>query len=515
MTILNYLENNAKNDPNKVALVEIEAHTRKREEITWAQFDNLANKVAKNLLQLGIKKEAKISILMKNRLEWLPIYFGILKSSAIASPLNFRFSEKEIEYAINLVESKVFFFEEEYIDYINIIKKSIDKTIKYYVFVGEEEKAPDFAISYAEFLNIQSDKNFPEIKEKDKAAIYFTSGTTALPKAILLKHKNLLFAAKLENKHHGQNKDDNFLCIPPLYHTGAKMHWFGNLVVGAKCIILKGVCAEDVIDIISQERVSIVWLLVPWIHDIIISIETGKVKLENYNLSQWKIMHSGAQPIPPALIKKWLKIFPHHKYDTNYGLTETTGPGCVHLGLENINKIGSIGMAGWNWETKIVDEKGEELPLGKTGELIVKGEGNMVEYYKNLEETQKTLRNGWLFTGDMAKYDEDGYIWLVDRKKDMVISGGENIYPVQIENFLMEHEKIHDVAIIGTPDERLGETVTAIIKVKENKNLSEKEVNKFCEKLARYKRPKKIFFDDVPRNPTGKIEKPKLREKYC
>ena len=224
-------------------------------------------------------------------------------------------------------------------------------------------------------------------------------------------------------------------------------------------------------------------------------------------------MHIGAQPVPPSLIHRWKKIFPHHQYDTNYGLSESLGPGCVHLGVENINKVGAIGKAGYLWETKIIDDHGEPVKQGEVGELAVKGPGVMLEYYKNPKATEEILKGDWLYTGDMAREHEDGFIYLVDRKKDVVMSGGENIYPVQIEDFLRRNDKIKDVAVIGIPDPRLGEITAAIIELKDGMTCTEEEINDFCEELPRYKRPKKIIFEKVPRNPTGKKEKPLLRAK--
>ena len=217
-----------------------------------------------------------------------------------------------------------------------------------------------------------------------------------------------------------------------------------------------------------------------------------------------------SQPDPPLD-----ESFPRDEYDTNYGLSESIGPGCVHLGVENVHKVGAIGVPGYGWETKIVDEHGEELPQGEVGELAVKGDGVMQCYYKNPEATAEVLKGEWLFTGDMARMDEEGFIYLVDRKKDVVISGGENLYPVQIEDFLRAHPKIKDVAVIGLPDARLGEIAVAIVEIKEDVTCTKAEIDEFCKAMPRYKRPKKIFFDKVPRNPTGKIEKPVLREKYC
>ena len=237
----------------------------------------------------------------------------------------------------------------------------------------------------------------------------------------------------------------------------------------------------------SEEQATIVWLLVPWAQDILDAIESGEVNLEDYKLDQWRLMHIGAQPVPPSLIKRWRKYFPNQAYDTNYGLSESTGPGCVHLGLENTHKVGAIGKPGYNWQAKIVDDKGNELPPGRTGELIVKGPGVMKGYYNNEDETKKDLKDGWLYTGDMARKDSDGFIYLVDRKKDVIISGGENIFPVEVEDFLQEHEDIKDVAVIGMPDERLGEIPIAIVETKPGRQLTEPEVLNFCQNLPRYK----------------------------
>ncbi len=292
------------------------------------------------------------------------------------------------------------------------------------------------------------------------------------------------------------------------------MHWFGNFMVGAKAVILKGVEPRWILEAVSEEQVTIVWLLVPWALDILFAIESGDIKLGNYDLDQWRMMHIGAQPVPPSLVREWRKIFPHHHYDTNYGLTESTGPGCVHLGIENDHKVGAIGIPGFDWEFQIVDDQKNPVSRGSAGELIVKGPGVMKEYFKNPEATAETLRDGWLFTGDIARVDEDGFVWLVDRKKDVIITGGENVYPVEIEDFLQTHPKIQDVAVIGLPSLRLGEIATAIIQLKHGQTLTKEEIRNFCEPLPRYKRPRKIIFGDVPRNPTGKIEKPKLRKAY-
>jgi long-chain acyl-CoA synthetase len=494
-------------------LVETNPEKRYRREMTWREFDDKANRFANFLLGRGLTKGHKVGILLMNCLEWLPIYFGILKTGALAVPLNYRYTEDEIKYCLDLAGCDVVIFGPEFTDRVAAICGQIPR-IKICLYLGQD--CPEFAENYYA-LTACCSSAAPKItlSDDDDAAIYFSSGTTGFPKAILHSHLALVISCEVEMDHHKQTRGDNFLCIPPLYHTGAKMHWFGSLLSGSKAVLLRGVKPDWILRAVSEEQITIVWLLVPWAQDILDAIESGDIKLEDYKLDQWRLMHIGAQPVPPSLVKRWKKYFPQHDYDTNYGLSESIGPGCVHLGIENIHKVGAIGVAGYKWELQIANENGRPVKQGEVGELCVKGPGVMKCYYNNPQATAEILKDGWLFTGDMAKMDEDGFIYLVDRKKDVIITGGENIYPVQIEDFLRTHDAVKDVAVIGLPDQRLGEIVAAIIELKPGCSCSETDIEKFCKELPRYKRPRRIFFEKVPRNPTGKIEKPKLREKYC
>lgn len=510
--------NPPREDPSRLtwreySLIESSGNGSFRTEITWDEFNKKSNRFANLLLSRGIKKGDKVAILLMNCLEWLPIYFGILKTGAMAVPLNYRYTADEIKYCVELSEADVLIFGPEFTGRVESICNRL-KRVKYTFYVGED--CPTFAESYDKLVTYCTAKS-PQINlcEDDEAVIYFSSGTTGFPKAIVHKHRSLIHSARVEQNHHGQTRDDCFLCIPPLYHTGAKMHWFGSLISGSRAVLLKGIKPEWIIRTAAEEKCSIVWLLVPWAQDILDAIDRGDIDLKSYDLSNWRLMHIGAQPVPPSLIKRWNGYFPNHQYDTNYGLSESIGPGCVHLGVENIHKVGAIGKAGYGWEVRIVDENRNTVPKGEVGELAVKGPGVMECYFNDERSTAEVLADGWLFTGDMAQEDEDGFIYLVDRKKDVIISGGENIYPVQIEDFLRSNPLIKDVAVIGLPDKRLGEITAAIIEVKDDETMTEEDVVDFCMDLPRYKRPRKIIFADVPRNPTGKIEKPKLREIYC
>ena len=532
MPVTDLLIRNAKEHGQEVALVELNPtmeDTRKtsfkefdlvqqtvakpfRRQITWQVFNEKANRVANMLIDRGVEKGERVAILMFNCLEWLPIYFGILKSGAIAVPFNFRYTANEISYCADLAEVEVIFFGPEFVNRIMTNAEDLGRG-RLLFFVGDG--CPEFAESYREAVSDypSTEPNVP-LTNDDFGAIYFSSGTTGFPKAILHKHLSLYQAAEMEAVHHRTGKDDCFLCIPPLYHTGAKFHWMGSLWTCSKAVLLKGTKPDIILKAVSDEQCTIVWLLVPWAQDILDALDRGDIKLEDYKLDQWRLMHIGAQPVPPSLIRHWKDYFPDHLYDTNYGLSESTGPGCVHLGLDNINKVGAIGVPGYRWECKVIDEEGNVVPQGEVGELCVKGPGVMTEYYNNKEATDEVLKDGWLLTGDMARQDEEGFYYLVDRKKDVIVSGGENIYPVEIENFLEEHPKVKDVAVIGLPDKRLGEITGAVIEIKEGADCTEDEIMRFCTQLPRYKRPKKIIFADVPRNATGKIEKPELRKRY-
>ena len=534
MPITEFLKRNADTFGDDVALVEInpELHPSRqrswrdydlvetrpdcgyRKEITWRQFEDRACQVAQLLIQHGIQPGEKVAILLMNGIEWLPIYFGILKAGAVVVPLNYRYTAEEIRYCLDLADVSLLFFGPEFIQRVEEVVHGRHPKLRHRLFVGQEPVP--FAESYYQTVRSMpiTEPEIPLDDEQD-GAIYFSSGTTGFPKAILHRHRSLVSACITEQKHHGQTKEDVFLCIPPLYHTGAKMHWFGSLLVGGRAVLLRGVSPRWILETVMEEQVTIVWLLVPWAQDILDAIESGEIDLREFNLERWRLMHIGAQPVPPSLIQRWKQVFPHHDYDTNYGLSESIGPGSVHLGIENIHKVGAIGKAGYHWQTRIVDENGQPIQRGEVGELCLKGPGVMRCYYKDPEATAAVLKDGWLYTGDMAREDADGFIYLVDRKKDVIIMGGENIYPVQIEDFLRAYPKIKDVAVIGLAHERLGEIAAAIIELKPGVTCTEEEIELFCKELPRYKRPRKIIFADVPRNPTGKIEKPKLRQMYA
>ena len=515
MNISEMLSRNARVFPNDIALVERMPSKRLRTQITWKQFDERVSRIANALIARGIKKGDRVIHWMMNSINWLEAYLGIVRTGAWAVPLNYRFTSQDFKYCVDIAEPKAVILDERFIEKVEYIKHQL-LPIQHFIVVGQSipqhmERFEDLiAESPPEPVQV-------EINDEDPCGLYFTSGTTGEPKPILLTHKNMECAAITEVVHGLRKTGDVFIILKPLYHTGDKIHWLGSLILGGPAVIQKDkITPHTIFEAIHEERVTVAMLLVPWVHDILSALDSGELKKEEYDLSCWRLVLFGAQPVPPSLVKRWKEYFPEMQYDINYGLTEATGPGCIHLGIGNEHKLGSIGKAGFNWEARIVNEEGKDVAPGEVGEIIVKGNGVMKEYYKNPQKTAETIKNGWLYTGDMGKMDSEGFIWFVDRKKEVIIVGGENVYPAEVEEVLQRHPKIHDVGVIGLPDERLGEVIAAIVELEPDvPNSVEEEIFRFCENnLPRYKRPRKIIFDKVLRNPTGKIERSKMRQKY-
>lgn len=513
MNVVDAVRKFSRISPSALSFIEVRPVTGTREEITWARFDERTDRLARNLLDRGVQKGNKVFLLGKNSLRWLEAYFAILKTGAWAVPLNFRFTDEDIRYCARVAEPFIFIFDREYGERIEGLRKELS-TVKYYIAIGMDRTETLDSMEEIIKETAPSGVNIP-LSDEDEAALYFTSGTTGAPKPVLLRQKNLMAVAITEASNHNFFENDRFLMMPPLYHL-AIGHLLGTLVAGACSVLLtEQISPRYILETIARERVSVVFLLVPWAADLLDALDKKQLSLEEYDLGCWRQAFMGAQPIPASLVQRLKGYFPDMEYETTYGLSESSGPGVIHLGIQNERKIGALGRPGLLWDARIVDETGKDVKRGEVGEVILRGLGVMKEYYKNPQLTAQVLRDGWLYTGDLGKMDEEGFIYLVDRKKDLVISGGENVYPVEVEEAIRRHQKVHDVAVIGTPDDRLGEIVTAVIQPRSGEVLGEEEMKRFCEEqLPRYKRPRRIIFGEVPRNPAGKIEKPKLRELY-
>jgi long-chain acyl-CoA synthetase len=514
MNLIDVIAKFARLSPRSTAFVEVRPLSGLRQEISWQEFHHRINRIAKSLLQEGVQRKDKVFLLGRNSIRWLEAYFAILKAGAWVVPLNFRFTNEDILYCAGVAEPSAFIFDEEYGERVKELGKELP-TVSHYCVIGAD-RAEQF-LTLEDLVRKGSPQSVPvALSDEDECALYFTSGTTGAPKAVLHGQKALMSVAATEASNHSFVSSDRFLMMPPMYHL-AIGHLFAVMLAGGCCVLLtEQISPRTIVETIAKERVTTVFLLVPWAVDLLNALDRKEVRIGEYDLSCWRQTFMGAQPIPPVVVHRIKGYFPRMEYDTTYGLSESAGPGVIHLGAENERKVGAIGRPSLFWDARIVGEKGEDLPQGEVGEIILKGDGLMKGYYRNPELTKTVIRDGWLHTGDLGKMDEEGFIYLVDRKKDLIISGGENIYPVELEAAILKHPKVHDVAAIGSPDDRLGEMVVVVIQPKKGETLTEQELIPFFEEhLPRYKRPRRVIFDEVPRSPTGKIEKPKLRAKYA
>lgn len=507
---------NASKYPNREFLIENWPSKGLRRVLTWKDLEEQSNKLANFL-----RKECKVGPgdivlhLLMNSLEWYVSYMAVLKTGAAVAPLNFRFASSDIKYAADVSKCKVFILGDGFLPKVEPIMGEMPY-IEKYICVGDN--VPEGMVSYKEVM----EKGDPsevlvEVDDDQMAELMFTSGTTGPPKPVCHTHKSLFWIAIGNALTYSLGHESVYIAAHPFYHSGSLFLSFPCYVAAGKIVMPMELQPKSLIKTLSEEKCTRGWLTVPTWSDLLNAIEAGEVDPKEYDLSHLRNIEIGAQPVPQVIFEKSKRIFPHIKIGNIYGITEGGGGGLTHLYDEDVfRKPGSIGKATAFMEAKVVNDKGEEVPPGVVGELILRGPRLMKEYAFNPEMTQKTIVNGWLYTGDLAYMDEEGYIYFADRKKDLIIRGGENIFPAEIEDFLRRHPKIQDVAVLGYPHPRLVEIVMAVIQPKPGETLTEDEVLEFCKEggLAKFKWPEKIVFAEVPRNPAGKIDKPKLREIY-
>ncbi|WP_028321700.1 class I adenylate-forming enzyme family protein [Desulfatiglans anilini] len=515
MNYARYATLHARHLPNKVCLIERTPSKGERRTLTWKEFNDQINRVANYLSrELGIKDGDYVMHLQNNSLEWLVTYYGIIKLGAVAVPLNFRFVGSDILYAANVCNPKVFIFGSEFLPVVQPVQEQLT-TIERYICVGDS--VPSDMIDYRTIAAYEdTSEALTPVAPEHALAMMFTSGTTGKPKPVLHTHFSLNSTAIGNGMSYFVEKNDNYVFFLPLYHSGTMFLWGPFYATGATGTILREFREPKwIIEALAEEKGTDILFVVPIAVAILNAIRKGDLRLEDYDLSHWRYLEIGAQPVPFEVMKNMVETLPA-KVSNIYGITEGGGGGTFNLYPEDVlRKPGSIGKPTFGVEGKAVDFEGKEVPPGEVGELVFSTPRMMAGYFNNPEMTADTIKDGWLYTGDLVKLDEEGFFYIVDRKKDMITSGGENIFPVEIEDALMEHPKIDDVACIGYPDERLVEVVMAIVQLKSGEQMTEQEVIDFAKtKLALYKVPRKILFDNVMRNPTGKLMKPQMREKY-
>jgi acyl-CoA synthetase (AMP-forming)/AMP-acid ligase II len=510
-----YAAIHARHLSGKICLIERTPSEGKRRTFTWKQFNDAINRTSNYLArQAGVKKGDYVLHLQHNSLEWLVTYYAVIRLGAVVVPLNFRFEGSDIVFAAQVCQPKVFILGTEFLNVVQPIQKKLND-VKTYICVGDT--LPSDMTAYATVMSYDDTSDaMVDVGGRHNLAMMFTSGTTGQPKPVMHTHASLHNTAIGNGMSYFVRKNDNYLLFLPLYHSGTMFLWAPFYATGAAGTILCDF--KDpvyIVEALAEEKCTDTLFVVPIATMLLNAVDNGTIHLADYDLSAWRYMEIGAQPVPFDIMKKLVETLPAGVSNI-YGITEGGGGGLINLYPEDVlRKPGAIGKPTFGVEAKVVDRQGNELPAGEVGELILTTDRMMAGYHGNRKMTEETVKNGWLHTGDLVKSDEEGHYYIVDRMKDMITSGGENIYPVEIEDALMDHPDIEDVACIGYPDDRLVEIVLAVVQLKKGISMSQEEVIEFAKsKIALYKAPRKVIFDAVPRNPTGKLMKPLMRKKY-
>jgi len=503
LSLREVLRNAVSASPEKVALI------YQDQRITYGEFSRRADRVSSALQKLcGIGKGDRVAILFSNTVEFCVCYFAITQIGAICLPLNYRLNSQEAEYQLQDTGARVLIFEEIYWDRIQPILPHLPQ-LKSFFITGS--LTPPGLRNYKE-LEGWAETSFEEapIDEEDLASIMYTSGTTGRPKGAMLCHRNLICNAMTLSYVMKVTAATKQMILTPLFHASAlHSQLISSVLKVGTSVIMKEFKTKESLELMAQEKVTLV-IAVPTMYWFWVT----HPEFDRYDLSSIEYTISGAAPAAPELIKLLAEKFPRSKFINAGGQTESTSFTFALHPHDALKKLGSIGWATPCNEIIVVDEKGKELLLNETGELWFKGPAVCKGYWNNPQGTKETFTNGWLRTGDVGKVDEDGYLFLLDRKKDMIIRGGENIYCIEVENALFSHPKVLEAAVVGVPDKIFGEQVKAAIVLKPGETATEEEIRTFCLKhLADYKVPKYVtFLDALPRNPGGKVVKSILRE---
>jgi len=506
---------NARYYPDKRALVD------QPKAYTWKEVNERTNRLAHALIGLGCRKGDRVAILAYNSSEYIETIFACAKAGLIFVPLNFRLSRQEIAHILHDATPKALLFGEEFSDMTSALKDTFPLS---YIGMGEgagEVMADEDLITSGS--SVEPSDSGIGVDENDPAEILYTSGTTGLAKGVMHRHRARLEGI-LAHVHYGGiiHDDVHLVNVPPLFHAAGYAWLLANTYVGATIVVskLRGFDPEVILNTIQEASVTNFHMVPFTVMELLDFPGIG-----NYDLSSLRLIYYATAPMPAGPLRKALGIF-GNIFMQPYGLTEA-GPTVTHLskkdhdigGLSDAEadrKLRSCGRPVYGRLVKLVDEKGEEVSPHSIGEIIIKSKDIMDGYWNNEEETRKAIKDGWLYTGDLGVRDEDYYITLVDRKKEMINSGGENIYPAELERVIYEHPSVAECAVIGVPDARWGESVKALVVVRKGQQVTEKEIQEFCKKsLASYKKPKSVeFVSDLPRNPQGKIMKKVLRDRY-
>lgn len=492
-------------NPNKEALYDIAADQR----FTFTQLNGRANQCCAALKKLGLRHGDRTALLLHNGHEFLESFFGPAKAGMVLMPLNWRLTAQELSFILKDGGARAIIFDAEFTAVVEQIRAlgTAGSDVEHWICVGPEK--PDFALGYEQILAEHgADEPTDKAGENDRLFIMYTSGTTGKPKGVVHTHKTVFWALITLCNTAENHLSDKYLILLPLFHVGALTPMIASVYKGNALVILRNFDPLKVWSLIETEQINTT-LAVPAMLGFMLQVPD----LQRFDWSSLRAITSGAAPLPVNTINAYMDLgIEVHQV---YGMTETCGPACLIGPDDARSKIGSTGKSFFHTEVRIVDTEGNELPPGEAGEIQVRGPHNMTEYWNRAEATAEAFVDGWLRTGDVAIMDAEGFVTIQDRIKDMIISGGENVYPAEIENVLLSHPGIADAAVIGQESAKWGESPMAVI-VRSDESLTEAQVLEYCSgKLARFKLPKTaVFVELIPRNPSGKVLKRVLRETY-
>jgi fatty-acyl-CoA synthase len=503
MNVSDFLANSVSKYPERTALVYLGRRW------TYRELGDRVKRLAGAMAAKDIKKGDRVAVMFYNSNHFVEIYFAALQIGAVVTPINFRFVGTEVAYIVNDSGASALFYDAEFHDTITPVRHTFDR-VKWFVATGDPD--PGRVDDYDALLAGACDKvPCSDVNEDDPCQLMYTSGTTGRPKGALITHRAVMW--NLVNIMFGREdqEGERALIIGPLYHTAAlNNHLTIQIALGGASILIRRFHPEHVLEVIEQERATTISGS-PAMYNLLLQHPEAR----NHDVSSITKCTAGAAILPLETKRRIEKFFSNVKgiYDV-YGCTEASPVISVLRGVDSVRKEGSVGRAMPFVDVRIVDDSDNLLPPGGVGELVCRGPNVMLGYHGRDEETRETLRGGWLHTGDVAWMDEEGYLYIIDRKKDMIISGGENIYPREIEEVLLSHPAILDAAVVGFQDPLWGESVRAFVVPASENPLTEEMVVVHCRQhLASYKKPKIVsFVKEIPRNPSGKILKTKLRE---
>lgn len=503
MNLTTSLTMNANRHPNKICV------TCEERTYTYKEFNEQVNRLANGLLAIGLVKGEKIGLFMKNSDHFTIALYAIWKAGLTVVPINFRLTPWETQYIIEQSECIAVFCDEELEETVSKASDGLDE-LKH--IIVNASSLVENHLSWNEVMSEDSSEPNILVLNTDNAEILYTSGTTGKPKGALFDHQRIMNVNMAFIMLKRLNAEDKLLHIAPLFHSAQlNLYFTSAIMLGASNVIHRDFHPVTSFQAIEDNGIT-VFFGVPAMYNAMLQVPNRN----KYDLSSIRVCAYGAAPMAPALVDQSMELFGTDQFYNLCGLTEA-GPGGVFLSpKDHKTKLGAGGTAMFFTNIRVVDDNMEDVKPGEIGEFIIKGETVMKEYYRKPEETLRSFSNGWLLTGDLATIDEEGYITIVDRKKDMIISGGENVYSVEVEQVLNSHPQVLEAATIGLPDEKWGEMVAAIIVSKSGGQIDVEDIDRYCrEHLAGYKMPKKFFYVDVlPRNASGKILKYQLRKSF-